>query len=368
MLKMEMKIIFIVGLCGACSARKPGEMPGPSGAAAPELQTASITASLGSTRFDARDDFLAGAEMQISGEPFAEAMGRYLGGYSRDHVPTDIYFDRSPGSAGPWIDLTGFSTAVESYEYSKQPMNDVAFESGAGTSLVYGPLVNPDGRSGAEAVGLLADRIQLFAEASHAWGRYVFPSGTYPADNPRNGNRNSLGTGNPADNPFGWPGIWPTVHVFRSFDPAVDPTSDAALGCTISSDDDPGASGSLISADYECDATSLHLVDRDQQVEKLVTPGADGFSAWKYGLWVLNYLQVMHDSAEAPVASVDDTDLGQVGAAGNQIMGHDDSGKAAKAGTYLGSSDIEGFQAALFIEELDDRAEDWLMHLARATA
>ena len=30
-------------------------------------------------------------------------------------------------------------------------------------------------------------------------------------------------------------------------------------------------------------------------------PGADGFSAWKYGLWVLNYLQVMHDSTEAAV-------------------------------------------------------------------
>ncbi len=340
----------------------PAGTPAPT-AAAPELQTASITASVGSTRFDARDDFLAGAEMQISGEPFAESMGRDLGGYSRDHVPTDIYFDRSPGAAGPWIDLAGYSTAVESYEYSKQPMNNVAFESGAGTSLVYGPLVNPDGLSGAAAVGLLADRIQHFAEASHAAGRYVFPPGTYPTDNPRNGNRNSLGKGKPADNPLGWPGIWPTVHVFRSFDPAIHATGAADLGCTISSDDDPGASGSLLSADYECDATTLHLPDRDKQVEKIVSPGADGFSAWKYGLWVLNYLQVMHDSSEAAVAGVDESDLDQVGTADNQVVGRDDTGAATKGGTYLGSSDIEGFQAALFIEELDDRAEDWLMEL-----
>lgn len=301
--------------------------------------------------------------MQISGEPFAEAMARDLGGYSRDHVPTDIYFDRAPGAPGPWIDLAGFSTGVESYEYSKQPMNNVAFESGAGTSLVYGPLVNPDGRSGAEAAGLLADRLQAFAKASHAFGRYVFPAGTYPAHNPRNGNRNSLGKGKPADNPLGWPGIWPTTHVFASFDPAIQPTSAVDLGCTISSDDDPGATGSLISADYECDATSLHLVDRNKQVNKVVSPGADGFSAWKYGLWTLNYLEVLHDSAEAAVADVDDADLDQVGATDNQVVGRDDSGTATGAGTYLGSSDIEGFQAALFIQELDDRAEDWLMHL-----
>ncbi len=357
-----MKIIFILGLCGACSAKEPAGTASHTDGGL-KLQTASITASVGSTRFDTRDAFLAGAEMQISGEPFAEAMGRDLGGYSRDHVPTDIYFDRSPGAIGPWIDLPGFSTGVESYEYSKQPMNNIAFESGAGTSLVYGPLVNPDGRSGAEAVGLLADRIQHFAEASHAFGRFVFPAGTYPADNPRNGNRNSLAKGKPADNPLGWPGIWPTAHVFRSFDPAIDATSAAVLGCTISSDDDPGATGSLVSADYECDATSLHLPNRDQQVDKIVSPGADGFSAWKYGLWVINYLQVMHDSAEAPVAEVDDAALDQVGSVDNQVVGRDNSKTATKAGTYLGSSDIEGFQAALFIEELDDRAEDWLMHL-----
>ncbi len=357
-----MKIIFILAFCGACSAKKPSGTH-PHADAGPGLQSASITASVGSTRFESRDAFLAGAEMQISGEPFAEAMGRDLGGYSRDHVPTDIYFDSSPGATGPWIDLPGFSTGVESYEYSKQPMNNLAFESGAGTSLVYGPLVNPDGRSGAEAVGLLADRVQHFAEASHAFGRFVFAAGTYPIDNPRNGNRNSLGEGKPADNPLGWPGIWPTTHVFSSFDPAIDPTGAAVLGCTISSDDDPGATGSLLSADYECDATSLHLPNRDQQVDKIVSPGADGFSAWKYGLWVLNYLQVMHDSAEAPVAEVDDAALDQVGRVDNQVVGRDDSKTATKAGTYLGSSDIEGFQAALFIEELDDRAEDWLMHL-----
>ena len=48
-------------------------------------------------------------------------------------------------------DLPGFSTAVESYEYSKQPMNNVSFESGAGPSLAYGAVMNPSGATGATA-------------------------------------------------------------------------------------------------------------------------------------------------------------------------------------------------------------------------
>src|SRR6185437_7031295 len=129
-----------------------------------------ITATVNSTRFVTREHMLAAGEMQISGEPFAEAMGRDLGNYSRDHLPTDIYFDTSPDAAGPWIDLTGYSTAVESYEYSKQPMNGLGFEYGAGTSLVYGPLVNA-GETGSAATAKFAAIAQRYASASNALGR-----------------------------------------------------------------------------------------------------------------------------------------------------------------------------------------------------
>ncbi|HEX4514551.1 MAG TPA: hypothetical protein VH054_13465, partial [Polyangiaceae bacterium] len=89
----------------------------------------------------------------------------------------------------------------------------------------------------------------------------------------------------------------------------------------------------------------------------------DGFSAWKYGLWVLNYLQVMHDSTEAAVSTVGDADLPNVGVAGNKIVGKDDTGAATAQGTFLGSSNIEGFQAQMFIDEIDNRAEDWVKNL-----
>src|SRR5262249_31782662 len=151
----------------------------------------------------------------------------------------------------------GFATAVESYEYSKQPMNFLALESGAGTSLVHAPLVDTDGATGAAATAHLAALIAHFAQGSNALGHWVLP----------------------AQNPLGWPGIWPTAQVFASFDPATDPPSAFALNCSISSDDDFTAGGFRLQCpDYECDATTLHLRDRAAQVDRTITPGADGFS------------------------------------------------------------------------------------------
>src|SRR5262249_43602820 len=40
-----------------------------------------------------------------------------------------------------------------------------------------------------------------------------------------------------------------------------------------------------------------------------------------------------------------------------------DTSNTAVAGTYLGSSDIEGFQAQLMIDELDNAAQQWLTQL-----
>src|SRR5262249_45999202 len=146
-------------------------------------------------------------------------------------------------SAGPWIDLAGFSTAVESYEYSKQPMNGLAFEFGAGTSLVYAPLVDTDNAHGPAATAHLTALVQHYASGANTLGRFVFPPNTFPAAPSR-----------AATNPLGWPGMWPTLHPFASFDPAMTPTGDTKLRCSISSDDDPGQGGSLVCADYECDA------------------------------------------------------------------------------------------------------------------
>jgi hypothetical protein len=348
--------ILLVAACHGASHAPidaAGDAPADSAPDAPSVAV-TITSTVDSTRFVTREHMLAAGEMQISGEPFAEAMGRDLGGYSRNLVPPDVYVDPA-GIYG--VDLAGFSTAVESYEYSKQPMNGLAFEYGAGTSLAQAPLVGGN--------AALIALVHHFAEATNALGKWVFPAGTFPANNPY-GDVNPTGTGTGARNPIGWPGMWPTAHVFASFDPAMDPTSAEDLQCTIASDDNPNEGGGLlVSGDYECDATTLHLRDRATQIDATITPGADGFSGWKYGLWVINYLQVMHNSVTL-VAAVPEDQLAQVGVPGNMVAGVDDIGYPTAPGTYIGSSDIEGLQAALFLVMLDARADDWLLHLSTA--
>ena len=291
-----MKRVLLVGLaaCGT-SPHSSGMLVDAGVPDAPTAQGVAVTAVVDSTRFVVREHMLAAGEMQISGEPLAQAMGRDLGGYSRDQLPPNLYNDPILGL--PWIDLAGFSTGVESYEYSKQPMNFLGFESGAGTALFHAPLAN----------GNLAALIQHFAVGSDAISKWVFPAGTWPAMNPY-GDTNPTGAGSGSANPLGWPGIWPTVHLFDSFDPTIHPTSAVALICSISSDDTPQSSSGgarELCGDYECDYTTSHLVDRASQIDSHITPGADGFATWKYGLWTLNYLQVMHDSTEAPVAFLD---------------------------------------------------------------
>ena len=61
---------------------------------------------------------------------------------------------------------------------------------------------------------------------------------------------------------------------------------------------------------------------------------------------------------------MDARDRALVGSAGNEVVGDDGDGNATFPGTYLGSSSLEGFQAGMLLEELDNRAEDWVRHLA----
>src|SRR5450432_1463750 len=170
---MRSVILVAIAACNRAPSQ-PAVDAGGDGAEPPH-QFVTITATTNSTRFVTREHMLAAAEMQVSGEPFAQAMGRDLAGFSRDQLPTNLYTDVHLTLA--WTDLAGFSTGVESYEYSKQPLNSLAFESMAGTSLAYGPLVNTDGAVGAAATAHLATLVQHFAHGSNAFGRFVFAPG-----------------------------------------------------------------------------------------------------------------------------------------------------------------------------------------------
>ncbi|MGD0523715.1 MAG: hypothetical protein ABSE49_01155 [Polyangiaceae bacterium] len=350
--------LVIVAACkGAGSA---GSSTVQSVSSNPPLQTLQLNVTAVDATFTTRDHFIASVEMQIAGEPFAESMGRDLSGFSRDFVcqlsvcQASIYYDPAlnDGVAGGHngrIDLAGYGTGVESYEYSKQPMNNIAFESGAGTSLAFGPVINPAGATGADALAGLRAWVQKVAGEANTFARSASPVVT-------------------PNNPLGWPGFWPTLQPFTQWDPHIDASNananEQGVLCTISSDDDPGASGALDCDEYECDYTSLHLPDRSAQVDMTIGPGATGWTGWKEALWVLNYLQVMHDSQENAVNTVPDDQLSQVGDTGNRILGNGGPGATTLPGTYLGSSDIEGFQAANFLQILDNSSQQWLSQLS----
>jgi len=345
--------IIILAWSGGCrSPHEAGKGQAAAAGGAPghrPSQTLALVVTAVDPTFVTEDHFMASFEMQLSGEPLAETMGRDLRGYRRDYAcqeslcQASLYEGlgrhglRTAGDpANPQrIDLAGYSAAIESYEYSKQPMNNVAFESGAGTSLLFGPVLNPTGARGAAATASARRWFLHLAAGSSLGGGFLPPVGP--------------------DNPLGWKGLWPVLQPFSSWNPAIAPTSEAQ--CALSSDDNRGARGTLLARDYECDYTTLHLPHRETQVAKTIGPGPSGWTDWKEALWTLNYLQLMHNAKEGPVKKVPEAQLASVGVPGNVAQG------SVMPGAYLGSSRVEGFQAGNFIQILDNQAAEWLLSL-----
>ncbi|HUB08995.1 MAG TPA: hypothetical protein VMB50_18445 [Myxococcales bacterium] len=343
-----------------------------------------LSAQLVNTRFEVADHMRASWEMQLSGEPFATLLGYNLAGFNRTLTVTDQY---SPDGGSQYVtDPLGYTLAVETYEYSKQPMNNLSFESGAGLSLQFGPLINPQQQVQFPAYYALADRFQQFAAESQAGGYGACPNGTgcpagsycqstfcYPKDA---GTGTGLVASPPAPdnplNPYGWPGLWPVFAEFRSFDPTIQPNPGSILkqNCVL----DTGAlaygsaavfqGGTLLVANYECDYNSLNLPDRDAQVDKTLTPDAMGYATLKQGIWSINYWGTLHDSAGNPITSVAPSDMASVGQPGNQVIGQfadptDPTGQRLLSGTqgvYLGDIPMEGWQGLTMQEETANKA------------
>src|ERR1700685_2399547 len=125
-----MKVVFNITLASLVMPIGCGSSTVPSSPLATQtnsslepVQTLRVDISAVDTTFVTRDHFIASVEMQISGEPFAQAMGRDLSGYSRDFVcqlpvcSPDNYYDPAlnggvAGGAHPTTDIAGYSTAV----------------------------------------------------------------------------------------------------------------------------------------------------------------------------------------------------------------------------------------------------------------
>ncbi len=295
-----------------------------------------------SSRVDTRQLLFAAGEMQISGEPFAEGFaGRNLANYDRAYLPTDQYIlDNGAQDPKPVTDLFGFSTAVESYEYSKYHMNTLVNESSAGVSLMNGPIVI------ARAEGTPFDRFKgRMTELLTAGGADVGGIALVPP--PPTNDQNVLG----------FAGLWPSFAPFVDFDPTIDAHDQVVRSCTFS-----GGYGGIPTIgqetpEYECAYNSLHLTDRDGQVTKKISPGVLGLAAWKEALWSIDFVGRLHDGQDNPVEAVADEDRDKVGTLNNVVRGTNPA--TAWPGTYIGSTPFEGMWGLTMLAEMDNLAE-WL--------
>jgi hypothetical protein len=324
----------------------PAPETGPRTAVHSELMTA---------RVDTMQMMFAAGEMQTSGEPFANLFaGRSLQGYLRWYLPPNLYFTQTTPNGNSllgddYIDLFGFSSAVESYEYSKYHMNMVANQTGAGVSLANGPLLA--GMLGATAFEKLRARMEqlIIAAGTDVGGYATIPDGGTIQDG---------GLNNPL-NDFGFPGIWPNMAPYRSFDPSMTPDTIIAHSCTTVT----GYGGVQVYGNnpvplYECRYNSLRLNDRVAQSEPVIGPGVLGYTTWKEAIWAIDFTGRLHDSVANAVTAVAPQDLALIARPGNRVQGVQPP--SARPGTFIGSTPLEGMWGLMMVDESDNAAA-WLL-------
>ena len=300
-----------------------------------------VTAEVVSNRADVRQLLFAGGEMQISGEPFASGFaGRNLSDYDRNYLPPDMYIlNLGQLDQQAIVDLFGFSTAVESYEYSKYYMNMVVQETTAGVSLANGPVVALG--PGATPFDQLVLRMNdLLASA----GTNLSGEATLPAP-----------VGNASDY-LGFPGQWPAFAPFADFDPAMTPTPLVVAGCVYTG----GYKNLTLAASspaYECNYNTTHLTDPIGQVDRTLLPTVLGYAAWKEAIWAIDFAGRIHDANGVQVATVPPGTLPLIGKAGNTVQAIAPIGSAV--GTFIGSSPVEGMWGMTMLANMDNAAE-WL--------
>jgi hypothetical protein len=300
-----------------------------------------VHAELVSNRVYVDHLLFAAGEMQISGEPFASGFaGRNLGDYDRNWLPPNEYIlNLGTVNVDPIPDLFGFSTAVESYEYSKYYMNMVVEETTAGVSLANGPVVAL-GPGATPFVQLQTRMADILTSAGTAAAKFA----TIPA--PVNMPANYLG----------WPGLWPAFAPFSDFDPAMDASMAVTTGCSFTGGYKSVSIGTT-SPVYECNYNTTHLIDPIGQVNRVLTPATLGYAAWKEAIWAIDFAGRIHDVSGNQVNTLADGDLALVGTANNTVQATSPDGAAV--GTYIGSSPVEGMWGLTMLSNMDNAAE-WL--------
>ena len=194
------------------------------------------------------------------------------------------------------------------------------------------------------------------------------PPGTYPANN-ASGNVNPTGAGIPAEQPARLArhlADRARVRELRSRR-SIRRSDGRASRCAISSDDNPGAMPGIAVIERRLrvrrdDAAPARSRRADRSDDHARRRRLLGLEVRPVG----HQLPAGHARRERGARSrPSPTPTSRRSAApGNAIVGADDDGIATAPGTYLGSSDIEGFQAADVHRRASTTAPtDWLAHL-----
>jgi hypothetical protein len=311
----------------------------------PAVARVAVASEVTVPRVDIQQLMFAAGEMQTSGEPFAQHFaGRNLNFYDRTYLPTDQYLVKNGEEQKPVTDLFGFSTAVESYEYSKYHMNMVVQQTGAGISLANGPVVAK--LAGATAQDKLIARVQALLQTAGTdiAGYAIVPP---PQNNPKN--------------LLGFAGLEPSFLPYRSFLPDMTPLTTVVLSCALNGGyGGVPTVGGMIPA-YECTYNSLRLNDLAAQTDRTIVPGAVGLAVWKQAIWAIDFTSRIHDVGSNPVNAVADADLPNVGKPGNTVIATDPPGSGV--GTFIGSNPLEGMWGLVMLANIDNAAE-WLVSSA----
>jgi hypothetical protein len=305
-----------------------------------------VAAEFLSTRVQTMSLMFAAGEMQTSGEPFVQNFaGRNLAYYDRYYLPVDEYLvpvHHGTNFFEAFKDVFGFSSAVESYEYSKMHMNMVANQTGAGVSLANGPLLAP--LAGATPRDRLRTRAQQLVVAAG-----TVASGYATLD---------AGAGNPI-NDLGFGGLWPNMMPYQDFDPTMAPDLTIAHSCTVVTGyGGVQFFGSSPVNEYECQYDSLNLPSRAAQIDPVIGPGVLGYSTWKEAIWSIDFTGRLHDTQANPVLAVAPQDMASVGQLNNGVQAVVPLNAAP--GVYIGSTPLEGMWGLFMVDEIDNAAA-WLL-------
>ena len=322
MISLRARHAALFALALSCGDHGTTTVPLPEGKPTPDTY---FTSSVTDKTFFVADHMLASIEMQISGEPFAQLLGRDLAGYDRFNAH-DRHLHRS-GDRPPIADPLGYSIGdrvVRVLEAADEQhlvrVGRRACRCSSGRCSTRAASTGDCRRSRCSR-----DRMQHFALASRAsGGRPGQQLRRLAAARRQSAQRLRLARLLAGRSPS-------SARSIRRSSRAAAPIARLLASPAATR---PASTGAQRRRRLR---VRLQLAQprrtATRRSRRCSSPTRSASRMWKQGLWVINYWQTLHDVAGNPITQVADADLPQVGVPGNTVVGQypdpdDPTGKA----------------------------------------